>query len=136
MAFKLYSTDDGHVPAWEYHTIASGTKVAVGTGMAFDESGKLVASKLPTHICMVETADPKTGIAADMIGPVVRIAPDQIWENNFYSDVSAAPVPGTKVDVADNPLYVDGTKNVNANFEITYVSGRLMSDIVRGRFVK
>lgn len=136
MAFKLYSTDDGHVPAWEYHTIASGAKVAVGTGMAFDENGKLVASKLPTHICMVETADPKTGIAADMIGPVVRIAPDQIWESALYTDASAGVTPGKKVDIADNPVYVDGAKSVNSNFEITYAAGSLMGDVVRGRFVK
>lgn len=136
MAFKLYSTDDGHVPAWEYHTIASGTKVAVGTGMAFDENGKLVASTLPTHICMVETADPKTGIAADMIGSVVRIAPDQIWESALYTDVSAGVKVGSKVDIASNPVYVDGVNSTNANFEITYAAGSLIGDVVRGRFVK
>ena len=134
MAFKLYSTDDGHVPAWEYHTIASGTKAQVGLGLAMNSNGKLEPSKIPTHICMFSNGG--SLLSADTVAPVVAVAPDQIWENSFYSDVSAAPVPGTKVDVADNPLYVDGTKNVNANFEITYVSGRLMSDIVRGRFVK
>lgn len=134
MAFKLYSTDDGHVPAWEYHTIASGTKAQVGYGLAFDESGKLVSSTLPTHICMLDNGG--SMLNADTVAPVVAIQPDQIWESVLYTDVSAGVTPGKKVDVASNPIYVDGVNSTNANFEITYAAGNAIGDVVRGRFVK
>lgn len=134
MAFKLYSTDDGHVPAWEYHTIESGVKAQVGLGLAFDESGHLVTSTLPTHICMFDNGG--SMLNADTVAPVVAIRPDQIWESVLYQDVSAGITPGKKVDIASNPVYVDGVNSTNANFEITYAAGNLMGDVVRGRFVK
>ncbi len=136
MAIKLYSTDDGHVPAWEYHTIKAGTKVAVGLGLAFDASGKLAASQLPTHICMVSTADPNVATTADMIGPVVRITPDQVWESINYTELDAEAYPGKKVDLAANPLYVDANETTNGNFEVVYSAGTEMNDVIRGRFVK
>lgn len=136
MAIRLYSTDDGHVPAWEYHTIKSGTKVAVGLGLAFDATGKLAASLVPTHICMVSTADPTVATTADMIGPVVRITPDQIWESINYHEVEIEVYPGKKVDLAENPLYVDANESTNGNFEITYIASNEMGDVIRGRFVK
>lgn len=134
MAFKLYSTDDGHVPAWEYHTIASGVKAQVGYGLAFDDSGKLVSSKLPTHICMFSNGG--SILDVDTVAPVVAIQPDQIWESVLYQNVPAGVNVGKKVDIADNPTYVDGINSTNGNFEITYAAGSLMGDTVRGRFVK
>ena len=136
MAIKLYSTDDGHVPAWEYHTIKSGTKVAVGLGLAFDASGKLAASQLPTHICMVSTADPTVATTADMIGPVVRITPDQVWETVNYYELDAEAYPGKKVDLAEGANYVDANETTNGNFEVVYSAGTEMGDVIRGRFVK
>lgn len=134
MAFKLYSTDDGHVPAWEYHTIASGVKAQVGLGLAFNESGELVTSTLPTHICMLDNGG--SMLNADTVAPVVAICPDQIWESVLYQNVSAGVTPGKKVDIASNPIYVDGVNSTNANFEITYAAGNATGDVVRGRFVK
>lgn len=132
MAFKLYSTNDGHVPAWEY-VECSAIAPKVGMAMALNESGQLVASQLPTYVCMREE---EAAVAAGTKIPVVRIAPDQVWENVLYTDVSAGANAGDKVDLATSGIYVDGAKSVNANFEITYAAGSLMGDVVRGRFVK
>lgn len=136
MAIKLYSTDDGHVPAWEYYTIKSGTKVAVGTGMAFDATGKLIASKNPTHICMVSTADPTVATTADMIGPVVRITPDQVWESCLYVRPDSDITPGMILGLSDNGLYIDPDNTTDDVFNVSYVAGQNMNDTVRGRFVK
>lgn len=132
MAFRLYSTDDGHVPAWEYYE-CSAMKPEVGMGMAFNEgTGKLEASARPVVVCM---RDEDAAVEAGTKIPVVRITPDQVWESGFYSAAPNAKV-GTRCDVSATGLWVAGAATVNSNFEITYLSGTAMDSVVRGRFVK
>lgn len=132
MAFRLYSTDDGHVPAWEYLP-ASSIKPEVGMGLALDEaSGFLKASATPTHICMRTEG---AAVAEGTILPCVKITDDQIWENGLYSSAPNAKV-GLKVDVSATGLWVNAAASTNGNFLITYLSGTEMDSIARGRFVK
>lgn len=132
MAFKLYSTDDGHVPAWEYLPVSS-IKPEVGMGLAADEgTGLLKASAIPTHICM-RTED--AAVAEGTLIPCVVINDNQVWQNGFYNNSPNAKV-GMKCDVSATGLWVNGTATVNGNFEINYLSGTTMDSTVRGRFVK
>ena len=133
MAFKLYSTDDGHVPAWEYQTLASGVKAEVGLGLAFNGVGKLTASKTPTHICMMSNGG--AVLSADTEAPVVAIQPDQIWETALHVRPDSTLYPGMSIGLADNCLLADPDNTTNAVFEITYIAGQAMGDIVRGKFV-
>lgn len=133
MAFRLYSTDDGRVPAWEYFECGE-MKPEVGMGLAPDEStGQLVASAVPAYICMRQE---DANVAAGTKIPVVRIAPDQVWESGFYGNSNPSAKVGMKCDVSTSGLWVEGTEQVNSNFEITYLTGTTMESVVRGRFVK
>lgn len=131
MAIKLYSTDDGHVPAWEYLP-AGEFQPQVGMGVAADSNGRLKASAVPTHIAMRTegtTLDGTTSI------PVVKIAADQVWESTLYSAAASAKV-GMKVDLSSNGLWVDATKTTTGNFLITYLENTIRNSVVRGRFVE
>ena len=70
MAFKLYSTDDGHVPAWEYLP-CSAMKPQIGMGLAVNETtGLLAVSTTPKYIAMrVEDKN----VASGTLIPVVKI---------------------------------------------------------------
>lgn len=129
MAFKLYSTNDGHVPAWEYLPCSAITPVC-GTGMAYS-SGNLAVSKLPTHICMMTAESP---VVAGTLIPCVRIDNDQVWETLLDAENSCKV--GDVMDVTASGLYVDADATTNKNFELTHVAGNAMGDVCRGRFVK
>ena len=137
MAFKLYSTDDGHVPAWEYFTVASGVKAEVGLGLAFNGAGKLIASKTPTHICMMQ-AETET-LGADTVAPVVTICSDQVWESQLHVKPDSVLYPGMKVGLSTSALYVDPDNDTDDVFEITNIAPDLADQVilapVRGRFV-
>lgn len=130
MAFKLYSTDDGHVPAWEYLPVDN-IQTEVGLGLAFGENGKLVVSDIPTHICMHTN---KEYVGSDAVLPVVKISEDQIWESGLYSAAASAQI-GDKVDLSASGLWVDAASATNGNFQITYLEGTALNSVVRGRFV-
>lgn len=129
MAFRLYSTDDGHIPAWEYHAVAN-MKPQVGKGLAFDESGQLDASQTPDYICMREEGD---SVAAGTIVPVVKITPDQIWETTL--DGATSVEVGGKLDVASGGMEPDGDGTTYQNFLVTYMEDDADGSTVRGRFV-
>lgn len=132
MAFKLHSTDDGHVPAWENFPVSS-LKPEVGMGLALDEAtGLMKASALPTHICMRTEG---AAVAEGTMIPCVKIHPNQIWESRLYSAAPDAKI-GIKADLSSTGLYVNGKSATNANFLITYLSDTVINSVVRGRFVK
>lgn len=131
MAFRLYSTDDGHVPAWEYYE-STAIQPQVGQGMAFNSSGQLVVSATPEFICMREEA---AAVEAGTKIPVVRINDNQVWETVLYSDANAAKV-GVLADVDPEGMWVTAEDITNQNFMITYVEGTTMGSPLRGRFVK
>lgn len=133
MAFMLYSTDDGHVPAWEYQTIKAGVQPEVGKGMALDAAGKMVVSTSPTHICMMFA---EAALAADTEAPFVKITEDQVWENVFYMSPLKTVNIGAVLGISDSGKYVDGDKDTDGVFSLSYVGGQNMGDTVRGRFVK
>ena len=78
MAFRLYSTDDGHVPAWEYYPA---TDLTPKVGMALNlTGGKLVAATgtgKPQFVCMAERDAAQT---AEQLIPVIAAADDIVWE--------------------------------------------------------
>ncbi|MBQ4092568.1 MAG: hypothetical protein IJC82_04585 [Firmicutes bacterium] len=132
MAFKLYSTDDGHVPAWEYLPVSS-IKIEAGLALAADaSSGLMAASATPTHICMRSEAE---AVAEGTMIPCVKIAPDQVWENMLYNNATSAKVGGY-ADVNTTGQYIDAKNVTNSTFLITYLEGTTMASAVRGRFVK
>ena len=131
MAFRLYSTDDGHVPAWEYYECTA-IQPQVGQGMAFNTSGQLVVSATPEFICMREEDAP---VEAGTKIPVVRISEDQVWETVLYSDSAAAKV-GLVADVDPSCRWVTAEDMVREVFLITYIEGKTMASPLRGRFVK
>lgn len=131
MAFKLYSTDDGHVPGWEYLT-SGAIKPQVGLGVELNpNTGKLRVSQVPNYIVMrTEDATVKDGTVL----PAVKITEDQVWESRLYSAATSAKV-GMKVDLSESGLWVDATKTNKCNFLITYLEGTYKNSLVRGRFV-
>lgn len=130
MAFMLYSTDDGHMPAWNYLPINTSAKPQVGVGMVLDSNGRLVVSTQPDFICMRQAESyPKSGDTC----PVIRIAPDQVWESILDADTSFTV--GTKADLTASALYVDADASTNGTFLITWLEGNKMANAVRGRFV-
>lgn len=129
MAFKLYSTDDGHVPAWEYLPTMS-IRPRLGLGLIFDSTGQLKVSTTPQYICMREE---EKAVTAGTIVPVVKITKDQVWESEL--DSTTAFDLGTACDVASGGLLVDADGLNNRNFMITYLEGKTAGSVVRGRFI-
>lgn len=132
MAILLYSTDDGHVPAWEFLPASGDITLEVGMGMAFGSDGTLTASAKPTHICMKDS-EGMTTAGGDLV-PVVRIAEDQVWESTLYTAATSAKV-GNEVDLSANGKWVDATKTTNKNFRIEYLENTIRDSVVRGRFI-
>jgi len=106
--FIPHSTDDGHVPPWEYRAAGA---ITPKLGMALTESGgNLViatGTTKPTYICMVEGTAALT--AGDLI-PVIRVLPDTVFETTNSASLSGVNV-GDKVPLhASNGLQITGTK--------------------------
>ena len=132
MSFKLYSTDDGHVPAWEYLPASQFTPL-VGMGLALNAStGQLEPSNLPAYICMRTEAE---AVSAGTVIPCVKIAADQVWQNYLYSDAPNAKA-GSFADVDATGKWVNARDVSNSNFQINFITGSGMEAYVRGRFVK
>ena len=129
MAFRLYSTNDGHVPAWEYYE-CSAMQPKVGLCMALNADGQLEASATPAFICMREEG---AAVEAGTKIPVVRIAPDQIWESVLATNSPNVKV-GNTADVSTTCEWVKATGATNNNLEITYLDGLVMDSVVRVRF--
>ena len=107
MAFMLYSTDDGHLPAWEY--LPAGA-ITPKVGMALTvSSGKLAVAAgttAPAYISMTESASVLT---AGTLIPVIRVQKDMIFKTTnsaAFTDIAL----GNKVTLhASNGLQVTAT---------------------------
>ena len=131
MAFRLYSTDDGRVPAWEYLPCEA-LRPRTGLCMNLDStSGQLEVSKTPGYICMREEADV---VAAGTLIPVVKIQRDQVWESELDGATSFGS--GAVVDVNTYGLLIDGDASTDKVFLLTTVESTDAGATVRGRFVK
>lgn len=129
MTFKLHSTDDGHLPAWEEMPAAAITP-KVGLAL-YATSGKLAVASganKPAYICMEER---DAAVAAGEMIKVVKITPLQRWESE--ASASGAAALGTSYDVATDGLRVTKT-TTNGGFIIDYADGSATGDMVRGRF--
>ncbi len=131
MAFRLYSTDDGRVPAWEYFPCKA-MRPRMGLCLKLDSaSGQLAVSKTPNYICMREEA---ASVAAGTIIPVVKIQKDQIWESEL--DGATTLGVGASIDVNSTGLLIDGDASADKVFLLTAVDSAATGGTVRGRFVK
>lgn len=132
MAFQLYSTDDGHIPAWEYLPCEAITP-KMGLCLAFDAaSEQLQVSDTPEYICMREESAAST---AGTLIPVVRITKDIVFESSLDAANTGLKV-GSFVDVDSTGLLIDADSSTDDVFQITYLNGTAAGSIVRGRFVK
>lgn len=132
MAFQLYSTNDGHVPAWEYLPCEAITP-KVGLCLAFDTtSQQLEVSDTPQYICMRQES---AAVAAGTLIPVVRISNDQIWETKL-DGANTSLTTGSTMDVDATGLLIDADASADDVFQLTYMVGTALGDTVRGRFVK
>lgn len=132
MAFQLYSTDDGHVPAWEYLPCEAITP-KVGLCLAFDTtSEQLQVSEKPEYICMREEA---AAVDAGTLIPAIRVTKDIVFASSLDAANEALTV-GSLVDVDATGLLVDADSSTDDVFQLTYMDGTATGAAVRGRFVK
>ena len=131
MAFRLYRTDDGTMPGWEYLP-CSAVRPAVGLCMKLNGStGKLVISDTPQYISMREEY---ANVIDGTVIPVMKIHADQVWETQLDGD--CALKIGAAVDVSADGLLVDADSTADGVFLITEMEGTTAGCAVRGRFVK
>ncbi|MGM9567971.1 MAG: hypothetical protein ACI3W6_07325 [Clostridia bacterium] len=131
MAFRLYSTDDGRVPAWEYLPCEA-LRPRAGLCLNLDSaSGQLEVSKTPGYVCMREE---EATVAAGTLIPVVKIQKDQIWESEL--DGATTLGAGAAIDVDTTGLFIDGDASTDKVFLLTAVESTDAGATVRGRFVK
>lgn len=127
MAFKLHTTDDGHLPAWE---LMPATAITPKVGMAlYLTSGKLAiasGTNKASYICMEERAAAVT--AGDLIH-VVKIGCDQVWE----STVGGSLTVGTAYQVTSDGMSVS-TTTTSGCFVPNWVGGTSSGDACTGRF--
>lgn len=81
MGFRIYSTNDGHVPAWEYPDIdATGINPEVGLALTVDGGAYSVcpAAEVPDFICMADP-DKNPETIEDEYIPVIRVNSDIVF---------------------------------------------------------
>ena len=129
MAFKLYSTSDGRVPAVENLPCSAITPKA---GMLmYINNGKLstaVGTIAPTYVCLTEK---DKAVTAGTLIPVTRVEHDMIFETTNTAVLSAAI--GNKLTLSANGMQVTATTE-NGVAEIVYKSGNEVGSAVRVRF--
>lgn len=78
MAFMIYSTDDGRIPAWEYYQ-ATGANPKVGMTMNLANGNLAIASgtEKPQYICMREHG--KEAVEGELV-PVVAVTAGLVVE--------------------------------------------------------
>ena len=131
MAFKVYATDKGNVPTIEYLPCGA---ITPKVGMALVQtSGNLAiatGTDKPTYISMCEKDSACT--AGDII-PVLRVAPDMIFETSFSADPTAVNL-GDKVTLhASSGMQVTAT-TTSGVAEVIYKDGNASGDMCRVRF--
>lgn len=130
MAFLIHSTDDGHVPAWEYLP-ASAITPKVGMALTMS-SGKLALASgttVPKYICMTERASALT--AGDII-PVIAVTDDIVFGTENSAALTEAAI-GTKVTLATDGLRVTATAT-DGVAEIVGLEGTAIGSVVKVRF--
>lgn len=99
MAFMIYSTEDGRIPAWEYYD-ATGLTPKVGQALKLS-SGKLVSGASeakPQFVCMREQA---TAVAeGDAPIPVIAV------NNGMILEMAGTATVGATVKVATDGMSV------------------------------
>lgn len=130
MAFNLYSTSDGRVPAVEYLpasaiTPKAGMVLYLKDGMLSIATGTTV----PTYLCMTEK---DSAVSAGTLIPVIRIESDMIFRTTNSAALTAEI--GSKVTLhASNGMQVTATVEGGVA-EILYKSGNEVGSDVRVRF--
>lgn len=130
MAFLIHTTDDGHIPAWEYLPAGAITpKVGMALTMT---SGKLALASgttVPKYICMTERDSALT--AGDII-PVIAVTDDVIFSTENSAALTETAV-GTKVTIATDGLRVTATAT-DGVAEIVGLEGTAVGSVVKVRF--
>ncbi len=115
MAFSVYKTDDGRVPAVEYLPAGAITPKA---GMLLYVSSGLLAvaggSHAPRYVSMTEKS---AAVSSGTLIPVIRVAPDIIFKTE--ADGAGTAVVGALYDIASGGMKVDIDASTHDNFELT-----------------
>lgn len=130
MAFKIYSVDDGRVPAWEYLP-ATAITPKVGTALTLS-SGKLALATGTTKPDYISMIDCDAALTAGDIIPVIRVQSDIIFETKSTAALTDINI-GDKVTIGSN---ADGVTATTASgvAEVVYIDGKAIGDMVRVRF--
>lgn len=131
MAFMLHTTDDGHIPAWEY--LPAGA-ITPKVGMALTQSsGKLAiatGTTAPSYISMMESS---SALTAGTIIPVIRVNKDMVFASTNSAALTGINI-GDKVTLhASNGLQITATKT-DGVAEIVDMDGTAIGSKVLVRF--
>lgn len=130
MAFKIHSTDNGHVPCIEY--LPAGA-ITPKVGMALIQSGGNLAvatgANAPTYISMCERESACT--AGDLI-PVIRVDKGTIYETSFAAAATSIKL-GAKVTLHTDGMQVTAT-TASGVAEVVYMDGTASGSMCRVRF--
>lgn len=128
--FKIFSTDDGRVPAIEY--LPAGA-ITPKIGMALTQtSGNLAlatGTTKPTYISMCERETACT--AGDLI-PVIRVQPDILFETTCTAALTSVKL-GDRVTLHTDALQVTAT-TTSGVAEVVHMDGTAVGSTVRVRF--
>ena len=130
MAFKIHSTDNGHVPCIEY--LPAGA-ITPKVGMALIQtSGNLAVAtgaNAPTYISMCERESACT--AGELI-PVIRVDKGTIYETSFATAATSIKL-GAKVTLHTDGMQVTAT-TASGVAEVVYMDGTASGSMCRVRF--
>lgn len=130
MAFKIHSTDNGHVPCIEY--LPAGA-ITPKVGMALIQtSGNLAVAtgaNAPTYISMCERESACT--AGELI-PVIRVDKGTIYETSFAAAATSIKL-GAKVTLHTDGMQVTAT-TASGVAEVVYMDGTASGSMCRVRF--
>ena len=128
--FKLFSTDDGHEPAYEYLPAGAITpKYGMALYVASGNLAVAAGANKPAYISMQEES---SALVAGTKIAVVKIQPDQVWEAE--SSAAAAATVGASYDIESGGLAVKCGTTTNGGFTVEYTDGgNAVGHIVRGR---
>ena len=130
MAFKIHSTDNGHVPCIEY--LPAGA-ITLKVGMALIQtSGNLAVAtgaNAPTYISMCER---ESACAPGDLIPVIRVDKGTIYETSFAAAATSIKL-GTKVTLHTDGMQVTAT-TASGVAEVVYMDGTASGSMCRVRF--
>ena len=130
MAFKIHSTDNGHVPCIEY--LPAGA-ITPKVGMALIQTTRNLAvatgANAPTYISMCERESACT--AGELI-PVIRVDKGTIYETSFATAATSIKL-GAKVTLHTDGMQVTAT-TASGVAEVVYMDGTASGSMCRVRF--